>query len=79
MTGLPVGSTSRGWLEAVGVGTLEDLQALGAVETWKRAKAAFPDQVSVNLLYALQGALMGCAWNDLPPEMKEAHKRAIHG
>jgi DNA transformation protein len=61
----------------VGIHTLEDLEALGAVEAWRKAKTAFPDRVSLNLLYALQGLLLGCAWNDLPPGERERLHRVV--
>lgn len=79
MTGLEVGPRSRQWLAAVGVRTLEDLATLGALEAWRRAKAAHPREVSLNLLYGLQGLLMGCAWNELPPSVKEALKKSAEG
>jgi len=77
VTGLHLGPQSRNWLSAVGIHTLEDLQALGAVEAWQKAKVAFPDRVSLNLLYALQGLLLDCPWNDLPPGERERLQRAV--
>jgi DNA transformation protein len=65
-----IGPKSAQWLEAVGIKTLEDLEDLGAVEAYRRVKAAFPGRVSLNLLWALQGALLDLPWNELPPEMK---------
>lgn len=79
MTDLRLGPRSRAWLAATGVQTLEELAELGAPEAWRRAKAAFPKDVSLNLLYALQGLLMGCAWNELPPAVKEDLKKSVEG
>jgi len=72
-----IGPRSRQWLAAVGVHTFEDLERLGAVETWRRAKAAFPDRVTVLLLYGLEGALLGLPWNELPPEVKDRLDAAV--
>ncbi len=74
-----IGPRSRHWLAEAEVHTLEDLASLGALEAWKRAKAAHPREVSLNLLYALQGLLMDCAWNELPPSVKEGLKKSAEG
>jgi hypothetical protein len=79
MTDLRIGPQSRRWLTAVGIRTFEELEALGAVEAWRRAKAAFPDRVSLDLLCGLRGALLGCAWNDLPPGERERLRREAEG
>ena len=68
---LNIGPKSTQWLEAVGIRTEEDLEELGAVEAYRRVKAAFPGRVSLNLLWGLQGALLDLPWNELPPEMKD--------
>ena len=67
-----IGEVSAAWLEAVGIATAEDLDNVGVVEAYRRVKMAFPDQVSLNMLYALQGALMDLHWKDLPQEVKAA-------
>ena len=65
-----IGETSAAWLESVGITTAEDLHELGVVEAYRRVKTAYPEQVTLNTLYALQGALMDLHWKELPPEMK---------
>lgn len=72
-----LGPKSREWLASVGINTLDDVAELGAVEAYKKVKAAFPEKVSLNLLYALQGALLDLPWNELPPGMKEELKREV--
>ncbi len=72
-----IGPKSAQWLEAVGIKTLDDLEELGAVEAYKRVKAAFPGRVSLNMLWGLQGALLDLPWNELPPEMKEKLRREV--
>ena len=65
-----IGPKTRSWLHEVGIHTLADLEDLGAVEAYKRLKVAFPDKVSLNALYGLQGAILNIHWNALPPDMK---------
>ena len=40
-------------------------------------KLAYPDRVSLNLLYALQGALLDLPWNELPLKMKAMLHRQV--
>ncbi|MGN6917306.1 TfoX/Sxy family DNA transformation protein, partial [Neisseria sp. P0017.S004] len=62
-----LGEKSRAWLAAVGIHNEEDLIAVGSVEAYKRAKSAFPKQVSLNLLYGMEAALLGLRLDELPP------------
>lgn len=57
-----LGTASRTLLASVGIETAADLRALGAVEAYRRVKAAHPKRVSLNLLWALEGALSGRDW-----------------
>jgi hypothetical protein len=66
-----VGPKSAAWLRQVGVRTQEDLVRLGAVEAFMKVKRA-GFRPSLNLLYALEGALADCHWADLPEERKAA-------
>ena len=67
-----IGETSAGWLESVGIKTAEDLYELGVVDAYRRVKTAYPERVTLNMLYALQGALLDLHWKEVPPEMKTA-------
>ena len=60
-----IGPKSAAWLRQVGIRThaqLADAGALGAFIKVKRAGF----RPSLNLLYALEGAILGCHWRDLP-------------
>ena len=72
-----IGPKSSEWLASVGVYTLDDVLNLGVVETYKRVKAAYPEKVSLNLLYGLQAALLDLPWNELPPDIKEELKQQV--
>ena len=66
-----VGPKSAAWLRQVGVRTQEDLVRLGPVEAFMKVKRA-GFRPSLNLLYALAGAIEDCHWADLPDEHKAA-------
>jgi DNA transformation protein len=72
-----IGPNSREWLASVGIHSLDDVAKLGVVETYRRVKAAYPEKVSLNLLYGLQAALLDLPWNELPPDIKEQLKRQV--
>ena len=60
-----IGPKSAAWLRQVGLRSREDLEAVGAVEAFMRVKRA-GFKPSLNLLYALEGALRDCHWQDVP-------------
>ena len=72
-----IGDTTAGWLESIGIHSEVDMDRIGAVEAYKRLKAAYPDRVTLNALYAMHGALLGIPWNLLPKAMKEELKRQV--
>lgn len=71
------GPKSADWLREVGIVTLGDLEALGAVEAYQRVKHRFPKRVSLHLLYALQATLLNIRWNELPPDIKAELKAQV--
>ena len=66
-----IGPKSAAWLRQVGLRTQEDLEGVGAVEAFIRVKRA-GFRPSLNLLYAMQGALDDCHWTELGEETKSA-------
>ncbi|GAB4401966.1 MAG: hypothetical protein OHK003_28990 [Anaerolineales bacterium] len=70
-----LGPKSSEWLASIGVHTLEDVARLGVVKTYKRVKAAYPDKVSLNLLYGLQAAMLDLPINQLPQDIRNQLKR----
>jgi hypothetical protein len=64
-----VGPKSAAWLRQVGVRTQSDLESLGAVDAFIKVKRA-GFRPSLNLLYALEGALLGCHWQQVPEERR---------
>ena len=72
-----IGPKSSEWLASVGIHSLDDVAALGVVETYKRVKAAFPDKVTLNMLYGLQAALLDLPWSELPADIKAELKKQV--
>ena len=64
-----IGPKSAAWLRQVGLRTFEDLSSIGAVEAFMRVKRA-GFKPSLNLLYALEGALLDCHWQQVPDERR---------
>ncbi len=62
-----LGPKSAAILASIGVTRLEELRVLGAVATYARAKRS-GHNVSLNLLWALEGALIGMHWRDVARE-----------
>jgi hypothetical protein len=71
------GPKSAAWLESVGIKSPEDLFDIGIEEAYRRVRIAYPDQVSLNMLYALQGALLDLPWNELPEDMRSKLRQAV--
>lgn len=64
-----VGPKSAAWLRQVGVRSLEDLRDTGVVATFMKVRRA-GFRPSLNLLYAMEGALLDCHWQDVPEERR---------
>lgn len=60
-----IGPKSAAWLRQTGIRTQEDLEAVGALAAYVRVKRA-GFKPSLNLLYALEGAIVGCHWQEIP-------------
>ncbi len=66
-----VGPKSAAWLRQVGVRTHEDLVRVGPIDAFLKVKRA-GFRPSLNLLYAMAGALADCHWAELPDKRKQA-------
>lgn len=64
-----LGPVSMRWLAEVGVRTRADLERRGSVATFRAVKARGLSS-SLNLLYALEGALLDLRWDRLPEAVK---------
>lgn len=66
-----IGAASVNILHAVGIHSVNDLETVGAVETYRRIKSR-GISVSKVMLYALHGALDDTHWSDLSEQEKAA-------
>lgn len=75
-----IGPKSAAWLRQVGLHSRADLEAAGPVDAYMRVRRA-GFRPSLNLLYALEGALQDCHWQEVPDgrrrELVEAAEAAI--
>ncbi|MBH9552399.1 TfoX/Sxy family protein [Inhella gelatinilytica] len=62
-----LGPRSAQWLVAAGIDSVSELRRLGAVHAFVRVKRAQP-RASLNLLWALEGALTGLNWREVARE-----------
>ena len=72
-----MGPKSRVWLHEIGINTLEDLQTMGAVEAYRRLKTAFPIEITLNMLWGLQAAILNIPLKMITPEMKAELKAKV--
>ena len=70
-----IGPKSRAWLAEIDIHNLQELQALGAVETYARLRFRFGNKITRNMLHALAGALASVDWRMLSLE----HKAELDG
>ena len=72
-----LGPKSQEWLASIGVHSLEDVARLGVLETYRRVKAAYPEKVTLNMLWGLQVALLDLPWNELPDDIKDQLRQEL--
>jgi len=60
-----IGPKSAAWLRQVGLRSLEDVAAIGAVDAYMKVRRA-GFKPSLNLLYSLEGALTDRHWQEVP-------------
>ena len=61
-------------LKEAGIETPEQLKAIGARQAWKRIRALADPGICFSALQALEGAVRGVRWHDLPAEAKQELK-----
>lgn len=71
-----IGPVSQEMLRAVGVFDLAELEARGAVETYKEI-LTHNFAANLNLLYSLEAAIQGVKWTELSAETKNRLRKAV--
>ena len=70
------GSISQQWLNAIGVYTKSDLVRLGSIHAyWLMKEHGF--NVTMNIIYAMEGAILNMRWDELPEKLKAELRVAI--
>lgn len=71
-----LGPKSAAWLAEIGVLTRGDLERVGIADAYRLLKqAGYP--ASLNLLWAMYGAVHGIDWRDVPEAEKQRLRKAI--
>ena len=60
-------------LNELGINTKDDLLALGSIKTCKKLELS--GMACYNKLYALEGAIQGIRWHQLPKDFREQLKK----
>ena len=60
-----IGPKSAAWLRQVGLRSLDEISGTGVVESFMKVRRA-GFKPSLNLLYALEGAILDCHWQEVP-------------
>ena len=64
-----IGPKSAAWLRQVGLRSLDEITAIGTVEAFMKVRRA-GFKPSLNLLYALEGAILDCHWQEIPDQRR---------
>jgi DNA transformation protein len=73
-----LGKTSAQWLHAAGIHNEADLRRLGAIDAYRAVKTR-GFRTSKVLLYAIEGALLGKYWCELPREVRASLNDQLTG
>lgn len=65
-----IGPVSGQWLASVGIHTLDDLRSVGVLNAYNLVKS-HGYNANLNLLWALQGALLDVHWTLIPARTKQ--------
>lgn len=65
-----IGGRTAQWLKDIGIDSVERLAERDVFEVWTELKRIHPNQVTLNALWALEGAVLDLDWRDLPPQRK---------
>jgi DNA transformation protein and related proteins len=58
------------WLAEADIANTEDLRTIGAAKAWTRLRFIFGPRISIIALYAMEAAILGCDWRELPAGTK---------
>jgi len=64
-----IGRVSRSWLHQIEIYSLDELRTCGSIRVYCMIKSLQPE-ASLNLLWALEGAILDIDWRDIPDKRK---------
>lgn len=77
LTDLPnIGETLAKNLNDVGIKSFEDLKKTGSIDALKKIRTKL-DTGCLSMLYALEGAIRGIRWHDLPQKVRDELKEKL--
>ncbi len=71
---LNIGPVSAAWLEQAGIRTESQLRNVGSAVAFLQVQHHVDSSVSLNLLWALEGAILGIHWTKISAEQKRKLK-----
>jgi len=72
-----LGPASARMLRTIGIQTADDLADVGAVAAFTRLRDETGHRPSLNLLWAMEGALLDIDWRHLPPALMERRRAQL--
>ena len=72
-----LGPVTRRRLAEIGITGMEQLSEVGSVQAFVRMRFVSPRGLSLNALHAMEAAILGCDWRELPPETKRRLNAAV--
>ncbi len=72
-----IGPKSARLLEQIGVSTIEDLHELGSINAYIKLQFSFPDEISLNFLWAMYAGLQDRDWRGLGEQEKQGLKSQL--
>lgn len=74
-----IGAYLAARLVEIDISTPEALSAVGAAEAYAQLKFRFSKDISLNALWAMDAALSGIDWRQLPQARKDALRAVLEG
>lgn len=72
-----LGPASARMLHSIGIRTADDLAAVGALGAFMQLRDQTVHPPSLNLLWAMEGALLDIDWRHLPPALMERRREQL--
>jgi len=71
-----LGGKTEEWLNEIGIYDRQELETLGSIAIYRMLKE-HGHNVTLNLVYGIEAALLGIDWRELPRDLKAELKETI--